>query len=132
MGSVFCKMKNFNVVLFLFSTVFVAVAQTGTNNAVAPREMALQDCIQEALQHNLDVQIERYQPQISLYNLHAAYGGYDPLLNISGQHNYDKSGVDGIPPAISKENSAKSDIGGVAAMGIAIRLQRQCCKHLRS
>ena len=66
-------MKKINVVLFLFSAVFMAAAQTGTNTA-APRMMALQDCIQEALQHNLDVQIERYQPQISLYNLHAAYG----------------------------------------------------------
>ena len=83
-------MKNFNVVLFLFSTVFMAAAQTGTN-AVAPREMALQDCVQEALQHNLDVQIERYNPQISRFNLHAAYGGYDPTLNISGQHDYSKS-----------------------------------------
>ena len=54
----------------------------------ATRQMSLEDCIQEALQHNLDVQIERYNPQISLYNLRAAYGGYDPLFNISGQHNY--------------------------------------------
>ena len=51
--------------------------------------MSLQDCIQQALQHNFDVQIERYNPQISLYNLNAAYGGYDPTFNISGQHNYD-------------------------------------------
>ena len=72
---------------------------SGTNAAAAPagmnaatREMSLEDCIQEALQHNLDVQIERTVPRISLYNLRAAYGGYDPLLNVSGQHNYDVSG----------------------------------------
>ena len=50
--------------------------------------MSLQDCIRRRLQHNLDVQIQRYNPQISLYNLNAAYGGYDPTFNISGQHNY--------------------------------------------
>jgi outer membrane protein TolC len=117
-------MKNFNIALFLFSTVFMAAAQTGTN-AVAPREMALQDCIQEALQHNLDVQIERYNPQISLYNLHAAYGGYDPLLNISGQHNYNVSPgglaqnlTNAIPSSTSDENSFKSDIGGVLPWGL--------------
>ncbi len=51
--------------------------------------MSLTDCLQQALQQNFDVQIERYQPQISLYNLRAAYGGYDPTFNISGQHTYD-------------------------------------------
>jgi outer membrane protein len=115
-------MKNFNIVLFLFSTVFMAVAQTGTN-AVAPREMALQDCIQEALQHNLDVQIERYNPQISLYNLHAAYGGYDPIFNISGQHNYGVSGSSfqnglPVPGNISDENTFSSDIGGTLPTGL--------------
>jgi outer membrane protein TolC len=95
----------------------VPAGMTGTNT-VAPRAMSLEDCIQEALQHNLDVQIERYAPQISLYNLRGAYAGYDPLFNISGQHSYDKSGVDGVPPVISDENSAKSDIGGLLPWGL--------------
>jgi outer membrane protein TolC len=111
-------MKNFNVVLFLFSTVFMAVAQTGTN-AVAPREMALQDCIQEALQHNLDVQIERYNPQISLYNLRTAYGGYDPLLSISGQHNYDVTGPEGVPSSTSDGNTFSSGIQGSLPWGLS-------------
>jgi len=117
-------MKSFNVVLFFFSTVFVAAAQTGTN-AVAPREMALQDCIQEALQHNLDVQIERYNPQISLYNLRAAYGGYDPLLNISGKHSYSVSpstlnpySTNTIPASVFKSDSFKSDIGSTLPWGL--------------
>ena len=80
--------------------------------------MSLMDCFQEALQHNLDVQIQRYYPQISLYNLRAAYGGYDPLLNISGQHNYDKWGVDMLPPSTSDQNSFKSDIGGSLPWGM--------------
>ncbi|MGD0251643.1 MAG: TolC family protein [Verrucomicrobiota bacterium] len=120
--------------------------QTGTNMATAPvetnapasylgtnatvgatntnaRAMSLEDCIQEALQHNLDVQIQRYNPQISLYNLRAAYSGYDPLLNISGQHNYDVSGgsfQNGVayPGSISDENSFKSGLGGTLPMGL--------------
>ena len=103
---------------------------SGTNAAAAPagmnaatREMSLEDCLQEALQHNLDVQIERTVPQISLYNLRAAYGGYDPLLNVSGQHNYDVSGSTfqngfELPGSISDENSFKSDIGGTLPMGL--------------
>jgi len=104
----------------------------GTNAAAAPagmntatRQMSLDDCIQEALQHNLDVQIERYNPQISLYNLRAAYGGYDPLLNISGQHSYTVSpprnnpySTNQTPPTISDENSFNSGIKGSLPWGL--------------
>jgi outer membrane protein TolC len=93
-----------------------AAALAGMN--AATHAMSLEDCIREALQHNLDVQIERTVPQISLYDLRSDYGGYDPLFNISGQHDYNKSGVDGIPPTISDENSAKSDIGGLLPWGL--------------
>ncbi len=83
-------MKVFSVVPVFFLAVFTAAAQT---NAVAGRAMSLQDCIQEALQHNLDLQIERYNPQISLYDLRADYGGYDPTFSISGVHKYNDSGT---------------------------------------
>ena len=98
------------------TTAVVPAAPAGTN--AAAHAMSLEDCIQEALQHNLDVQIERTAPQLSLYNLRGAYGGYDPLFNISAQHSRDKSGADGVPPAISDGNSAKSDIGGSLPWGL--------------
>ena len=85
-------MKVFSVVPVFFLAVLTAAAQTNLN-AGATRAMSLQDCIQEALQHNLDMQIERYNPQISLYNLNADYGGYDPTFNFSGQHDYNDSGA---------------------------------------
>ena len=112
-------MKNFSIVSIFLSAVLAAVAQTNTNlDAGAPRSMSLQDCIQQALQHNLDLQIDRYNPQISLYNLNAAYGGYDPTFSISGRHNYDKSGPDGFPPSVSDENSFNSGIGGSLPWGL--------------
>jgi outer membrane protein len=69
-----------------------AATPTNTMAAGATRPMSLEDCIQEALQHNLDVQIERYNPQMSLFNLRGSYGGYDPTLSVSGEHDYSKSG----------------------------------------
>ncbi len=142
-------MKSYSVLLAFILTAVSVVAQTDTNtvagpadtNAPAPpaavtqtdknsmaaiapaREMSLEDCIEQALQHNLDVQIERYAPQISLYNLRGAYAGYDPLLNISGQHNRDVSGSSfqngfELPGSISDENSFKSDIGGTLPTGL--------------
>jgi outer membrane protein TolC len=72
----------------------------GTNAAAVPagmnaatRPMSLADCIQEALRHNLDVQISRYDPQIQLFTVRANYGGYDPTLNLSGNYTYSKDGA---------------------------------------
>lgn len=84
-------MKKFGVALIWFATVLMAAAQT--NPAPAVRAMSLADCIQEALTHNLDVQIQRYNPQISLFNLNSAYAGYDPTFNFSGEHRYNNSGA---------------------------------------
>ena len=85
-------MKVSSVVAVLFLGVLTAAAQTDTN-AVPARAMSLQDCIGEALQHNLDMQIERFNPQISLYDLHADYGSYDPTFKFSGEHQYNDSGA---------------------------------------
>jgi len=88
------------------------------------RAMSLQDCIQEALQHNLDIQVQRYNPQISLYNLRAAYSGYDPTFNISGQHGYNVSpgGFTSqqipYPSTTSKSDSFDSGIGGSLPWGL--------------
>jgi outer membrane protein len=84
-------MKIFSVASVFFLAVLTAAAQT--NAVTAGRAMSLQDCIQEALQHNLDMQIQRYNPQISLYDLHADYGGYDPTFRLSGEHRYNDSGT---------------------------------------
>jgi outer membrane protein TolC len=83
-------MKSSRVFSFFFFAALTAAAQTGTNS-VAARAMSLTDCLQQALQQNFDVQIQRYNPQISLYDLYAAYSGYDPTFNISGQHSFNVS-----------------------------------------
>ena len=94
----------------------------GTNAAAVPagmnaatRAMSLEDCIQEALQHNLDVQISRYAPQIQLFNVRASYGGYDPTFSISGTHQYNDTGPDfysavHIPGTSYEENSVTAGL----------------------
>jgi hypothetical protein len=52
------------------------VTSAQTTNQI-PRPMSLQDCINLAVRHNLDVQIQRYNPEISRYTLDAIYGSYD-------------------------------------------------------
>jgi outer membrane protein len=97
-------------------------APTNANTAATPagrnattREMSLEDCIREAMQHNLDVQISRYNPQISLYDLRASYGGYDPTFTISGTHQYNDTGPDfqnaaHIPGTSYEQNTAAAGL----------------------
>jgi outer membrane protein len=73
------------IAIVMFAGLLLSL-QAQTNLPV--RSLSLQDCISEALQHNFDVQVARYSPEISSYNLWAAYGGYDPIFNVSGQHAY--------------------------------------------
>ena len=85
--------------------------------------MSLADCIQEALQHNLDVQISRYNPQIQLFNLRGSYGGYDPTFNVTGQHQRNNQGAEfqnglPVPASTSDQNTFNSDLGGLLPWGM--------------
>jgi outer membrane protein len=74
---------------FMKATVLLGLVLVGqvcgqtTNNV--PRRVSLQDCIRMALEHNLDVQIERYTPQIARLNLSGSYGAYDPVFAFSAK-----------------------------------------------
>lgn len=76
-------------------TAAQAAPVAGQNNAqvivVNTRTISLQEAIDMALQHNLDVQIQRYLPDIARFDLQGAWGAYDPTLFASGQHNYSLS-----------------------------------------
>ena len=106
--------------------------QTDTNTVAIPanamstaatRPMSLEDCIQEALQHNLDVQISRYDPQIQLFTVRTFYGGYDPTLNLSGDYSYNKQGAviqNGLItlPTTTYENSFNAGLSGGTPWGM--------------
>lgn len=68
-----------------------------------PRALSLRECIDLALRHNLDVQIERYGPDIERFYLKGAYGAYEPVFNFRAERMFldqpgsfdpKKSGVD--------------------------------------
>ena len=66
----------------------VGAAETATNNV---RSMSLEEAIRLALEHNLDIQIEQYNPLIAEFNLKGAYGAYDPTFNFSAQQSHDST-----------------------------------------
>jgi outer membrane protein TolC len=115
-------MKKIVAGLFLAASLPGLFAQT---NSTAGRPLSLTDCFKEALQHNLDVQIEQTVPEISLYSLQSAYGGYDPQLTLGGSHSYNDSGAylnsDGslAVPTIDKNNSFNAGISGSTPWGMS-------------
>jgi len=104
-----------------------AVAQTNVSGA---RKVSLEDCIQGALEKNLDLRIARYTPPLALTDLQAAYAGYNPTFSVGGEHNYSMSGG-GFNPAIntvtasttSDANNFNSSFGGLTPWGLNYSLQ---------
>ncbi len=83
------------MLLVLAGATVAALAQT---NAPAVRTLSLEDCVQSALEKNLDLRIARYYPQLALTDLEATYAGYNPNFTFGGAHSYSKSGG-GFDPA---------------------------------
>jgi outer membrane protein len=98
-----------------------------TNVPANTRELSLQDCIQLTLQHNIELQIDRYNPQIALYALKGAYAPYDPTAAFSGQHSHSKSGpvflgTNIIGGTVSDQDSFNTSVGGLLPFGTSYRL----------
>jgi outer membrane protein len=85
----------------------LALAASAQTNAVSPgrvRPVTLHECLETAIQHNLDVQIARLTPEAARYQLKASYGTqYDPVLSLGVRKDYlgmppiqdaKKSGID--------------------------------------
>ncbi len=71
------------VPLLFLGWAAAAGAQTASPNA---RALSLAECIQIALEHNLDVKIERYSPEMARYAVSLSYGAYDPEFSASASH----------------------------------------------
>jgi outer membrane protein TolC len=121
-------MKYFVLATVFFSMVLGVMAQTNsslvaTNIVPGGRPLSLQDCIQLALKHNLDVQIEHYTPEIDLYTLHKAYGGYDVAFSVKGSDNFDVQpggfyeGLQ-LPSETTKNDEFSSALNGILPEGL--------------
>lgn len=95
-------MRRLPLLTFLVCAAMIARAQTNSYSfSTAPSlggvtnltVMSLEDCVQMALAHNLDLKIDRYNPQLAYYTLRIDYSGWDPTLSLSAQHQHDEQGV---------------------------------------
>ncbi len=75
--------------MMLLACAVSAHAQTVSPNNARP--ITLEEAITQALQHNFDVQIQRFDPEIARYSLSINYGAYDPIFFAQGLHRYSLS-----------------------------------------
>ena len=96
------------------------------------RSLSLNECIQMALQHNLDLQIEHHAPAAARYRLSASYGVYEPILTLDASSSFvsqpllvdpKKSGTD-FPYELTTD-SFKSGLSGKLPTGLSYNLGGQ-------
>ena len=90
-----------------------------TNFTVRP--LSLKDCIEIALKQNLDIRIQRYEPEIARYELSLAYAAYEPALSGSGLHRSSRTdrGSTNTIDAITREDSFRANIIGLLPTGLS-------------
>ena len=114
------------MLLILAGLSATALAQTNTPGA---RKVSLDDCIQSALEKNLDMRIARYNPPAALADLKLAYAGYDPAFTFGGAHNYSKSGggfnpsIGSVPATTGDQNTFNSGLTGLVPWGMNYSLK---------
>jgi outer membrane protein TolC len=114
------------MLLIMASLSVAALAQTNTPGA---RKVSLDDCIQSALEKNLDIRIARYTPPLALTDLQAAYAGYNPNFAFEGTHGYGKSGggfnpsIGLVPATTADQNNFSTSLGGLAPWGLNYNLK---------
>lgn len=107
--------------------VFGQAGQAQTNLPTG-RPITLQECFSQALSNNLDLQIERINPELALFDLRAAQAGYEPVVKFSGQRGYSATGakLDSqnrlVPPAETDSTEFSSSLSGVGPMGMSYNL----------
>ncbi len=109
-------MIRLGILLAIVSVSFAAESQT---NRWTPKKMSLEDCIETAIQHNLDVRIQRFNPEINFYTLKGQYGSYDPTLSLSVDHSYNQSagGIDAQGrPFAGRETISDTYSAGIAGL----------------
>src|SRR6185295_413753 len=80
------KMRAVTLMVSLFT--ITAASRSAETNVI---ELSLSESIKLALEHNLDIQIERVAPEIARYELQLAYAPYDPLFDLAAVHSYNAS-----------------------------------------
>jgi outer membrane protein len=105
-------------------SIFVHAASTNKTS----RKLSLRECVRIALEHNLDVKVARFEPEIARQNVSAAYGVYEPTFEIAGTHSYSASpgGIDEqnrpFPGTTTERDAYRAGVVGFLPTGLTLDL----------
>src|ERR1043166_8419388 len=121
-------MRLFMILLVLAGATTLAPAETNSTQEI--RKMSLDDCIQAALERNLDLRIARLTVPEALADLQGAYGGWDPTFTASGEHDfnlrgggYNSSSSSFTAATSTDQNTVSSSLSGNTPWGLNYSLQ---------
>ena len=90
----------------------------------------MDECLRMAMQHNIDLQIERRSPEIARFTLSGSYGIYDPTLSFTAKKTYASipSRIDPKKPNVDNAYEATADtfspgLSGHLPMGLTYGLR---------
>src|SRR5882672_2925888 len=91
MNLMYQSSRTMRLLTILLAIAGLASPAWSQTNALQFKKLSLEDCIAISVQHNFDVQIRRYDPDLARLTLSIDYGTYDPTLSASGHHDYNRS-----------------------------------------
>jgi len=109
-------MKPAALVLGLILATSTLMAQS---SRVHDRPLSLEECTRIALEHNLEIQVRRLDPQLAGFTLSGSYAAYDPRLGFTARHNYSlqPGGVDELQrPFAGNENESDNLSGSLIGL----------------
>ena len=107
----------------------VSVSALAQTNAPYVRTLSLEECIQRALQKNLDLQIARYSVPLAELNLQGSYAGWDPAFALGATHSFNSQPGQFNPSlnTLTAGNATYNDafnasLGGLTPVGLSYNL----------
>ncbi len=71
--------------------------------APASAPLTLEDCVQRALEHGFDLEIQRYTPAIAKASVDIARGSFFPTLSLTGSQSHSNTGPIGSAPGTKND-----------------------------
>lgn len=112
----------------LLGATFSAQAQLKSTNAPAVR-ISLQEAVEQSLQNNFRIAIQRVTARGTLFDLKSSYGIYDPVYSLNFLHTsqtregqFSSSSGLASPDSVSQVDSVGQSIGGYLPSGLTYNL----------
>src|SRR5712691_4204807 len=92
MNLMYQSSRTMRLLTILLAIAGLASPAWSQTNALQVKKLSLEDCIAISVQHNFDVQIKRYDPDVARLAVSIDYGTYyDPSISITGGHDYSRA-----------------------------------------